>query len=83
MVPQRQILHSYVKWRHVRDDTAGFWIIPRTPPARDINFPTARSRDYEREGGGERERGREKGKKGSGSLENMAFSSGENLLKYP
>lgn len=43
MVPQRQILHSYLKWRHVRDDTLGFWIIPCTPPARN-KFPTARSR---------------------------------------
>lgn len=32
-----------VKWRHVRGDTLGFWIIPRTPLARN-KFPTARSR---------------------------------------
>lgn len=31
------------KLRHARGDTPGFWIIPRTPPARN-KFPTARSR---------------------------------------
>jgi len=34
-VAQRGILHSCVKRRHVRGDTPGFWIIPRTPQARN------------------------------------------------